>query len=290
MLIIFFQPLWALAAVRCDNLFRPTTTEPVGLSQIYDPFVRPYNNRLYPLDGYVQTEYLQSTGGARFVQLLPYQDYLSGMRFGLPTMALHDQGLGTVYSFYGARMSPKILDEIKQIEKYLPVSRQASFTVFSDERPGEVVGFFRIFDGGMYPGNGPLAHNKFYSDPSLPLERIAALNGRKIKAVEKDRADKKSIYELGKYFISKSVTVETRMKIKKLILKKWLVDQIIAPEEEEHTVFYVDVATEVHRRAYEREFGCTVIDDPEMNGGAVPPEYIMRVDMKTLREKINAGF
>jgi hypothetical protein len=287
----------ASAQLQCQDLFdrssqvRPADgTALVAISQLYDPFIVPVAGELMPMDGYMQVDEMRPLQQAQQRKFVRYQDMLTGLRFRAKSMAYQDDGLGAIYQNYGRRFEPQILADVQNIEKFLPLSRQSTVTIFanqnSDGQPQNLIGFFRVFDGSPYHKRGIIAHEKFHSDPRLPLEKIAALYGRRIKAVEKDREDRKAIFELGKYFISKSTTTAERQQLKTL-LNRWIQEKILDAEEEEHTVFYVDVATEVHRRAYETEFGLKPILDPELNGGAIPPEYILRVDMRTLREHLN---
>lgn len=278
--------LVASAAPSCSAVFAadpPGARKFLATSQIYDPFVVQVGNLLHPLNHHMMIN--KGIVGERWghAVVTPYKHFLFGV-IDSEFTDRHNDSLDAIYGNYGTRLSAEAQQAVRDVEWGLATNRISILSISPVDQPKEIFGFLRIFDGSGY---GPARHDfvlKYESDPRLPMEHIAQLEGRKIPIIERDREARETILELGKYFIAKKVTRTERTAIRRQILD-WLKGNL-AVLEEAHTVLYVDVGSETHRELYEKEFGFVAVTDPALNGGMMPPNYVLRAPMGVLRANL----
>lgn len=257
-----------------------------GVSNQYDPYWRKHESGvLAPANGLVEVTLVNHKGEFSDSWLDQWMHF-SGLSFFRPSMVFHNQGLDTIFKGYGPAIDQNIVNKVIQAEHDISVARTSAFAITPDHSPDNVLGFFRVLDGSFYPH--PDGINKYETDYDMPLELILRASGiDEVPIITQDRKNLHTIYEMGKYFIDPKLPADVKLTLKNMIYR-WLDQMIIAPIaiDADITFFYAHVATEVHRKAFKREFGMEAVTDPKLNGGLQPPQYILRAPLSVFHAKI----
>lgn len=270
------------------NPYRAGTSSHIGVSVRYSPSAQLRNQVVVDL---VKPENFQQTGSRTFYYRVPYLN--SPINFG--KYYFHEVGLLAIYQNYGDLVDPKIVKTVIQAEKKLPLERQESYLIadrsmyisfaggqkFNQEM---VKGFVRVFNGSDYRSN---TNRELKSDAGLPLERILSMSGKSTRIVEKMRSDRFHVYEIGKYFVRKSLSSQETTETKRGILI-WLKDYIESSSDGSpyESYYFAHVASKIHRIAYERYFGLKPVSK-EYSQGLDKDEDIMIIRGDELIQRID---
>lgn len=210
-------------------------------------------------------------GAKNFRQDMGFHRYM-GQDLATADRLLNARALESVYKSYEKSIVEDLIKKTNQVEESLPLHRMMYLLLQNEKR--EVMGFVRTFNGD--PTRAP--HPEAYL---LPLERLILARGGKVPTElealrEKAKVDGGiTLFEIGKLFIKGDNP--DRLKVRQA-LKLWVQDMARANP---GSIFIAHVASEAHRRLYEREFGFQILKAVEMPD-TQGHEYILQVSAEDL--------
>lgn len=201
-------------------------------------------------------------------------------------------GLQRLFDHYRRTMSAATADllGIYSMVQTTFNSRTGVMSIWSEPgNNGDLIGFLRVFDGTEYKKLKPEAESwKEYYEPLLPVEFIFQQRNIKTSFFNNLRQENGHIFEIGKFFINEELNSENKKIVKKALLR-FLKEIYLKPEYlifKDKVNFIIHVGSVIHQKAYERNYGAKVINDPELNNQLKPGEALLMVDIKTLTEKL----
>ncbi len=216
---------------------------------------------------------------------LPTQFDLSQFRFQTELA----EGLSAIHEGYGVRLS----EEEKALIKYsdsktlekLQVMERTGYFIGRAHDPlnytRTVVSLLRVVDG-----------NKRFNEQDeyrLPAEKAFASKDVDTDVFDDLREDGWELFELGKYFVARSLKPGMRKEARNQIFE-WLIRNYLEPAVASGTkrMFVIDVGSKVHEDAYRLMFKAKSLDRRSFSPPLPETDAIMLVDAETLMIQLKA--
>ena len=196
---------------------------------------------------------------------------LQGQMFVSPAWAKDAlRGIGLVHQGYGHRFTESEKDlmtevDAKGFDAFYAKNQLGYAGVETSEK---LVGFLRVVDGNR---------------GVLPAEQILEAKQIKSSYFDELRSTGFKIFEIGKYALDPSLNPK-ELKLVRNALFQWLLDSYI--KQDDKIVFIIDVGSIMHERAYRNMFGATRVEQKYFEPALNSPDFILQVDGKTLRERL----
>ena len=261
----------ALAQSSCPQVFNGLQSRKFGLTGIYFEGRGIAHKTLTDVGTAVNTtrELKVSTSPPDDIGFIPtYADY------DYEALSWHlAWGIESTHRSYGRRLSDNEKKVIAKFdwERFRSSLSSENFGYVSVTLNKETKGFLRVYSG---------------TARGMPAELLLKEKNIQTSVFDRYRSQGYELFELGKYFLSSDLNpVEiknVRAAIFKWLIKTYLNDKKVYAKR----LYFIDVSSPVHARAYKAMFGAKEIDRKLFEPALDPVDSILFVDPMTLRDRL----
>ncbi len=299
---------YAAVAPLCASLFVSNSeTNMTFSSAIYSPLM-PTSTGIVLADNRVLRTFHDFSDSSRSLNyLLPLNGHLA-RELGYPYLPedLMQMELSSIYrgfanglkgftDGFGARATPQEIASIKLADQrmfyHFIDSQRLGYAIINrkDRKNSEPFSaFIRVYDGTDYSWFKKPTGIKMQSSFYLPTEISMKNNNVKTDFFDGYRRKGYQIFQIGKYVLSKNLTVEERKFARGEILQ-WLRENYLDPRKmiSEKVVFIINVDSLAHAATYKKAFGTSTVDPHLFEPPIESPNSILIVEMNTLRDRLD---